>query len=115
MTPWQKAKQWWDKDLTDETFEEVFGWHLTNGIVHSSPDIFLLVHEVHWDAAAEEIYDDREPNAWFCELAAANCANPVREFMRVLPHPHPWALWCRHNTFETRAFDWAKLAKKVRL
>jgi hypothetical protein len=116
MTPWQRAKAWWDEHSTDETFEERLGWHLTHGVVHSSPELFMLTHEVHWDAERKDIDEDREPNAWFVELAASTtCARPVRECMRVVPHPQQYALWCRHNTFEIKAHDWAKLAKKVRL
>jgi hypothetical protein len=114
MTPWQKAKQWHDEHVTDETFEETLGWHLSNGLVHSTPEVFLLAHETHWDG--EECDDDQEPNAWFVELAASTGhANPVREFMRVASRPQQWALWCRHNTFEIKPHDWGKLARKVGL
>ena len=116
MLPWQKAKAWWDDHSTDETFEETLGWHLSQGLVYSTPQVFLLAREVYWDAAAEEMHDDREQNAWFVELAtSARHANPVREFMRVASRPQQYALWCRHNTFEIKAHDWAKLSKKVRL
>jgi hypothetical protein len=114
MLPWQKAKQWWDDHSADETFEEVLGWHLSNGLVYSTDEVFLLAHQTYWDG--ETCDDDLPPNAWFVELAAsAGHGNPVREFMRVASRPHQWALWCRHNSFEIKAHDWAKLAKKVRL
>jgi hypothetical protein len=112
MTPWQKAKAWHDANVTTETFEETLGWHLTHGLVYSTPEVFLLARECRWDG--EEMHDDGEPNAWFVELAAAaGCANPVREFMRVASRPQKWALWCRHNSFEIKAHDWAKLSKRV--
>jgi hypothetical protein len=114
MTPWQIAKQWWDENTTDETFEQTLGWHLTNGLIYSTPQVFLLAREVRWDGT--EVHDDGEPNAWFVELAAsAGHASPVREFLRVASRPQQWALWCRHNSFEVRAYDWNKLSKKVRL
>ena len=114
MTPWQRAKQWHDSNVTTETFEETLGWHLTNGLVYSTPEVFLLARECRWDG--EEMHDDGEHNAWFVELAAsAGHANPVREFMRVASRPQQWALWCRHNQFEIRAYDWRKLARKVGL
>jgi hypothetical protein len=114
MTPWQKAKAWWGDHTTDETFEQTLGWHLTNGLIYSTPQVFLLARECRWDGT--EVHDDGEHNAWFVELAAsAGCANPVREFMRVASRPQRWALWCRHNAFEVRAYDWNKLSKKVRL
>jgi uncharacterized membrane-anchored protein len=116
MTPWQRAKAWHDDHVTDETFEETLGWYLTHGLVYSTPEVFLLARQVYWDAEAEEMHDDREPNAWFVELAAsAGHANPVREFMRVASRPQQYALWCRHNQFEIRAYDWRKLARKVGL
>ena len=112
MTPWQRAKQWHESNVTDETFEETLGWHLSNGLVYSTPEVFLLARECRWDG--EEMHDDGEHNAWFVELAAsAGHANPVREFMRVASRPQQWALWCRHNTFEIKAHDWAKLSKRV--
>jgi hypothetical protein len=115
MLSWQRAKQWWDNHSTNETFEETLGWHLTNGLIYSTPQIFLLARETHWDGA--EANDDAGPhNAWFVELAAsADHANPVREFLRVASRPQQWALWCRHNSFEVRAYDWNKLARKVGL
>jgi len=114
MTPWQIAKHWWDNHSTDETFEETLGWHLSSGLVYSTDQVFLLAREVRWDGT--EVHDDGERNAWFVELAAsAGHANPVREFLRVASRPHQWALWCRHNSFEIRAYLWEKLAKKVRL
>jgi hypothetical protein len=114
MTPWQRAKQWHESNVTDESFEETLGWHLTHGLVYSTPEVFLLARECRWDG--EEMHDDGEHNAWFVELAAsAGHANPVREFMRAASRPQQWALWCRHNSFEIKAHDWAKLSKKVRL
>ena len=114
MTPWQRAKAWHDANVTDESFEETLGWHLTHGLVYSTPEVFLLARECRWDG--EEMHDDGEHNAWFVELAAsAGHANPIREFLRVASRPQRWALWCRHNSFEIKAHDWAKLSKKVRL
>jgi hypothetical protein len=114
MTPWQRAKAWHDNHVTTESFEETLGWHLTHGLVYSTQEVFLLARECRWDG--EEMHDDGEHNAWFVELAAATGhANPVREFMRVASRPQQWALWCRHNSFEIRAYDWRKLARKVGL
>ena len=124
MHPWQKAKQWWDENTTGESWEERVGWHLSNGLVFSTNEAFLVAREVRWDG--ERMHDDGDPNAWFVELAAWNGlmdkgtkglrdGSAVREFMRVAPRPRQWALWCRHNSFEIKAHDWAKLARKVGL
>jgi hypothetical protein len=114
ILPWQLARQWHENNVAGETFEEVLGWHMSHGLVFCTTDMFLLARETHWDG--ETCDDDKPSNAWFVELAAAvGSANPVREFMRVAPRPHQFALWCRHNSFEVKAHEWAKLAKKVRL
>jgi hypothetical protein len=112
MTPWQKAKQWHDSNVTDETFEETLGWHLSNGVVYAAPDAFMLAHPVYWDG---EKINEGEANAWFIELASADTPDAFARFMRTAPRPLPYVLWCRHNSFEIKAHNWAKLAKKVRL
>jgi hypothetical protein len=114
MTPWQVAKQWWDEHNVQESFEQMLGWHLSRGLVYSTDEVFLCAHQTHWNG--EECHDDLPPNAWFVTLAAsAGHGNPVREFMRVASRPRQYALWCRHNQFTIRAFDWRKLARKVGL
>lgn len=118
MTPWERARIWHDEHISTETFEESFGWHLSCGYVWSTPEVFLLAREVHWDADREEIAinEDLERNAWFVTLAASvGSANPVREFLRIAPHKRPWCLWCRRGEMRVRAFEWDKLSKKVRL
>ena len=72
--------------------------------------------------ASEVRYEDEdvvggEPNAWFVELGAANeaCGNPVKEFMRVAPWQHEYALWKRNGEQRIRAFSWDKLKRKVGL
>ena len=68
-------------------FEEILGWHLSCGLVHSTPEVFLLAQECHWtgtemisrrDAEAQrkeqrpgKQTQDLPMNAWFVELAAA--------------------------------------------
>jgi hypothetical protein len=115
MLPWQLAKAWHDEHIATETLEELLGWHLSAGVVYSSPDAFMLAREVHWDAQREEIVNDgQSPNAWFIELAATvGNANAFGRFMRVAPRPQPWVLWCRRGEMRVRAFNWDKLFKKT--
>jgi hypothetical protein len=115
MLPWQLAKQWHDEHIATETFTESLGWHLSAGVVYSSPDAFMLAREVHYDSEREEVSNDSQsPNAWFVELAAvSDGANAFGRFMRVAPHPQPWVLWCRRGEMRVRAFNWNKLTKKI--
>ena len=109
MTPWQKAKQW-HEDHSTEPFEAILGWHLSAGVVYSSPDAFMLAREVYWNG---EAINDGEPNAWLVELAAGN-ADAFGRFMRVAPRPQPWVLWSRRGESRIRAFRWEHLAKRTR-
>jgi hypothetical protein len=99
-------------------FEEILGTHLSCGIIHSTPSIFLLAREVTWDPVGHEIIEG-DPNAWFVELASSSAhATPVREFLRIVPHPHAWALWCRQSPgrkHDIHAYAWNKLSARVGL
>jgi hypothetical protein len=115
MTPWQLAKKFQDEHCV-ATFEDVLGRHLSGGYVWSTPDVFMVAREEHYDEQREELSIDRNaaPNCWFIELAAsANHTNPVREFMRVAPWPHKYAAWCRRGEMRVKAFNWNKLIKKI--
>lgn len=126
MTPWQKAEQWQDENDATADFAELLGWHLSNGLVFSTSNTFLLASEVRWNAE-EQRFEQGEPNCWFVRIAAAirpkdqkakglkDDAAAVREFMRVAPHAHRYAAWFRRNGFEPRVYCWEKLSKKVRL
>jgi hypothetical protein len=113
MTPWQKAKQWHDEHIVTNSFEESLGWHLSLGVVYSTPQLFMLARECHWDG--EQIVDGGTANAWLVTLAAAvGCTDFMRRLMDALPHPQAWILWQRRGEIRVRAFDWNKLDKKVR-
>jgi len=113
MLPWQKAKQWQDENDAAATFEELLGWHLSHGLVHATPEVFLLAGEARWNAE-EQQFESGTPNCWFVRLAAsAGHANPVGEFMRVATRPQKYAAWCRRGSFEPRVYEWNKLMKKV--
>lgn len=104
-------------------FEELLGWHLSCGLVHSTPEVFLLAQECHWTGA--EMISRRGAkaqglliNAWFVELAAATCRNPMREFLRVATHPHKFVLWCRQaqgRKHDIHSYKWNHLARRVNL
>ena len=115
MLAWEIARQW-QQDNCMTPFEEILGWHLSCGLVHSTRSVFLLAHEVNWDPLAKEIVQDGPPNAWFVQLAAATQSNPVKEFMRVATHSHPYALWCRQapgRRHDIHSYKWDHLARKV--
>jgi hypothetical protein len=111
MIAWEKAKQWQEDNDATATFEELLGWHLANGLVHATAQVFVLMSEVRWNAE-EQRFEDGEPNTWFVRLASAvGHANPVREYMRAASHPHQYAAWFRRSGVEPRVYEWSKLTK----
>jgi len=111
---WKIAKQWHEKYIPNFPFAEAVVHYLKEGIVYSSPEIFVCGREVLWDGS--EVSVSKHPNAWFVYMAASsNHSNPVREFMRVAPRAHEWAVWHRRNEARARVFNWASLAERVGL
>jgi len=116
MFAWEIAHQWQSANCMTP-FEELLGWHLSCGLVHSTPSVFLLAQECRWDPAVKEIAKG-PANAWFVELAAATCHNPMKEFLRVATRPHEFVLWYRQSPgrpHNLHAYRWEHLARRVRL
>jgi hypothetical protein len=112
MLPWQRAKHWWDNHSTQDFWEAV-GEHLSAGYVWSSPDCFMLARAVRWNAE-EQNFELGPSNCWFVTLAAgADRTNPVRECLRVAPHPQTYVAWCRRGSLEPRVYYWEKLISKT--
>ena len=115
MLAWETARKW-QQDNCMIPFEEILGWHLSCGLVHSTPSVFLLARQVTWDPALMEIVKG-VPNAWFVELAAAsNHSAPISEFLRVASCPHEFVLWYRQSKnrkHDIHAYRWSHLAKRV--
>jgi hypothetical protein len=122
MLAWEIARQWQSENCMTP-FEEILGWHLSCGLVHSTKDCFLLAQEVIWEPEQKAIVEGRgsrvesqQPNAWFVQLAAATCHNPMREFLRVATRPHRFVLWyraARNRPHDIHAYRWEHLARKV--
>jgi hypothetical protein len=114
MTPWQLAQQWHNAHDSTRSFAELVGEYLGSASILSTPQLFVLAKEIRWNAE-EQQFEDGSPNCWFVHLAAAvGHANPVGEFLRIAPHPHEYAGWCRRNSFEPKVYRWEKLINKRR-
>jgi hypothetical protein len=135
MLAWETARQWQAENCMTP-FEELLGAHLSCGLVHSTKDCFLLAQEVIWDPELKAIVESREskdegqqcqqPNAWFVTLAASGTqvsglrsqVSPIREFLRVATHPHPYVLWyraARNRPHNLHSYKWDHLARRVKL
>jgi hypothetical protein len=115
MLAWEIARTWW-QDHSTTPFEERLGWHLSCGLVYSTPSAFMLASEVCWNGM--EILTG-PPNAWFVELAILQPstfdARPsnLALLLQVAPHPHEWVLFRRNNGFKIHAYRWSHLARRV--
>jgi|GEM_PF-2353600 len=130
MLAWEIARQWQSENCMTP-FEEILGWHLSGGLIHSTREVFLLAQECHW--TGEEMISRQDAraqglpiNAWFTELAAASTqvsgfksqVSPIREFLRIAPHPHTYVLWyraARNRPHNIHAYKWDHLARRVNL
>ncbi len=115
MLPWDTARTWW-QDHSPVPFEERLGWHLSCGLVYSTPSAFMLASEVCWNRM--EILKG-PPNAWFVELAVIQPStfdprpSTLALLLQVAPHPHDWILFRRNNGFKIHAYRWDRFARKV--
>ena len=73
----------------------------------------MLAKACRWNSE-EQNFELGGSNCWFVTLAAgASGTNPVRECLRVAPHPQTYVAWCRHGSREPRVYLWEKLIKKT--
>jgi hypothetical protein len=119
MLAWETARQWWLDHSSTESFEERLGWHLSSGLVYSTPGVFFMASEVTWDPASREIIQSPIPNpplpnAWYVDLAVLH-ESPISLLMQVVPRPHEWVLFRRDNGFTIHAYRWSRFAQKVGL
>lgn len=104
--------------------EELLGQYLRGGLVHVEPGLVLLAHECHFAPETGEVSHSHEPNAWFVRLAARVAAvqleglkvgrwegGMLSDFLRIVPYPHEWALWCRRADGRVRAHRMSALRK----
>lgn len=124
MLAWETARQWQEANCMTP-FEELLGAHLSCGLVHSTPEVFLLAREVRWDPVQKAIIPPSisrllSPcNAWFVELAASSHhSNPIAEFLRVATRPHEYVLWYRaslNRPHNLHTYKWDHLSRRVKL
>jgi hypothetical protein len=106
VTPWEKAHAIADQcGVSQEEFHLRMARCFADGYVMATPLEFLAVHHDEHNG---------EP-AYFVLMAVGGFGNVVSRFMRYVPKPRPWVLWCRNNEERVRVFAWDKLARKAGL
>jgi hypothetical protein len=110
MTPCQLAQQWW-KQHNPQDFGDVLTAHLLGGYVVSTPEHFIMFHDMHWDG--REARTDMEPNGYFVTMAASCAGNAVAALMRLCPSKRDYVAWVRRSGSDMRVYNWDKLTRKV--
>ena len=112
MQPWEIARKLYEANSPDP-FEVLVGNYLASGLLHSSPEIFILAKPVQHRSTTHA-------DAWFVHLAASSPRqlNPIREFMRMMPYRLPYVLWQRalgRPGQRLHVYPWDQLARRVGL
>jgi hypothetical protein len=100
MTPWQIAKDKWDKDCSakEGSFDGQMAWHFAKGVVISTPDFFALLHAEH--------------DAWFCTMAAATRPGWLGKLMNFIG-PKEFVKWRRNGDRRVKQYRWEQLQRRA--
>jgi len=108
MTPWRQAQQWWAKNNHDDFFE-VLAAHLDTGFVVSTPDNFVMAHDISWDG--KEARADMPANGYFVTMAVGS---GVGDLMRLAPEKKEYVAWRRNaRCGQLKVYRWDNLARKA--
>lgn len=116
MTTWEIARQWFQQN-TSYTLEEALTRNFERGLVYATPQYFLLAHPAHYNPKNPiPLMYNAPGNAWFVEMFVSTTGcNPIREFLKLIPAPREYVLWCRRGTDKLRVNTWAHMLRKARL
>jgi len=105
MTPFDKARMVYEKEVCARTFDEDLRLHLKFGYVFSTPDFFLMGRPVSKDAEYHEITDPRlqfpDPDCWLVYLASGD----INKFWTICPYDLPYVGWERDNVLRIYRSD----------
>jgi hypothetical protein len=108
MLAWQIARNLYESEPGNR-FEDLLGHFFQHGIVHSTPENFLLAKQVCYPES-----EITPANAWFIPLASTT--GSLKQLMGALPHPLSYVIWQRALGRPGQHYHihpWHKLAAKV--
>lgn len=107
MTPIEQAAAVYDREPCARTFAEDVEAHFCNGLVISTPSVFILARAVSRGATREQIVDpwvrfpDHLTDAWHVYLAAGD----LFQIVRHCPEPKEWVAFERGNVLRFWRFQ----------
>ena len=111
MMPWQAAKKW-QLENSLIPFEEVLAAYMNGGLVHSTPEVFVLARETLWEDGQMYAGGGVKPNCWFCQLSAGD--KPFQRLLKLAPRKRKYVAWQRRGQPRYHVWEWKKFAKKIK-
>lgn len=99
LTPYQQAREVWNREHCVRSFEEDLHWHFLNGYVISRPDFFIMGRHVNSKAKPELIVNP----SWLFAPAECDCwhvylfAGDIGPAFGIMPFPLPLVSMERRN------------------
>ena len=114
MTALEKAVAW-QKENSSHPFLQRLVWNMQHGFLHCDKKIFIMGHALNFDPKTKNITMNKNPNAWFVELAAATThANSVTTLWSILAaRPLKYVIWLRRGFQTPHIYLWKKLNQKL--
>ena len=115
MTPYQQAREIYNREECARTFEEELVAHLNNGYVINTPELFMMFRAVRRAWGEECILNPNESIAWTVGQADtwhvyAASGNPLDIFNHA-PYPLPYISFERKNRL--RFYSYPQMAEKL--
>lgn len=107
MSPLARAAAVYDREPCARTFEEDFRLHLQNGIVISTPTLFVMAREVPRAADSADIvnpavrFPSAQCDAWMVYLFSGE----ISEVFQYCPSPKEWVAFERKNVLRWHRFE----------
>ena len=111
MTPAEQAASVYQREPCRRTFAEDLEAHLLNGVVHSTPDFFLMARKVRRDADHTSILDPYakhdNPDCWLVWLYAGN----MRKAFEAADVQLTWVAFEKRNRL--KFYTWEEIHKRT--
>lgn len=107
MSPYEIAREVYEREPCARSFGEDFYRHLYNAYVISTPDLFVMFRPVSSEATDEEIvdsgvlFDPDQADCWHVYLAAGDLSRLIEH----VPFPLPYISFERKNNLRRYRFQ----------
>jgi hypothetical protein len=105
LTPYVRARAVYETELCARSFDEDLEWHLLNGYVLSTPDVFVMARAVNSKCVGSQIVLPRvqfnHPDCWHIYLLAGDWMKAFQ----YIPIEYPLISWERKNKLRFYSYN----------